>query len=282
MKPPSNVKTPAQYIASLPADRAKTIATVRALVNKHIPRGYDECLVWGTIGWTIPLSRYPDTYNKQPICYVALSSQKNYCSLYLMGAFWSASQLEQLKAAFKAAGKKLDMGKCCVHFESPDDLPLEAIGKLISAISSEKWIEMYEQSRLLTKAGQAQKAKQGAPSAQQGGRQARRHKASAVNFSSMTRRYLATTTFSIAVAGALAIAACSSERQGDARRRTVPTSPSVASTCCVSRIPFQAITSATATRPRSTNRMPVSADRASTRDRSELLKRALKNSTGLV
>ena len=159
MKPPSNVKTPAQYIASLPADRAKTIATVRALVNKHIPRGYDECLVWGTIGWTIPLSRYPDTYNKQPICYVALSSQKNYCSLYLMGAFWSASQLEQLKAAFKAAGKKLDMGKCCVHFESPDDLPLEAIGKLISAISSEKWIEMYEQSRLMTKAGQAQMAK---------------------------------------------------------------------------------------------------------------------------
>jgi hypothetical protein len=56
------------------------------------------------------------------------------------------------------------MGKCCVHFESPDDLPLEAIGKLISAISSEKWIEMYEQSRLMTKAGQAQKAKQGATS----------------------------------------------------------------------------------------------------------------------
>ena len=82
-----------------------------------------------------------------------------------MGAFWSASQLEQLKAAFAAAGKKLDMGKCCVHFESPDDLPLEAIGKLISAISSEKWIEIYEQSRLKTKAGQAKKAKQDAPSA---------------------------------------------------------------------------------------------------------------------
>jgi hypothetical protein len=57
------------------------------------------------------------------------------------------------------------MGKCCVHFESPDDLPLEAIGKLISAISSEKWIEMYEQTRLRTKAGQAQRARQRAPSA---------------------------------------------------------------------------------------------------------------------
>ena len=165
MKPQSNVKTPAQYIASLPADRAKTIVTVRALVNKHIPRGYDECIVWGTIGWTIPLSRYPDTYNQQPITYVALAAQKNFSTLYLMGAFWSASQLEQLKAAFKAAGKKLDMGKCCVHFESPDDLPLEAIGKLISGISSEKWIEMYEQSRSMTKAGQAKMAKQGAQSA---------------------------------------------------------------------------------------------------------------------
>ena len=157
MKPAANIKTPAQYIASLPADRAKTITTVRALVNKHIPRGYEEGIVWGTIGWSIPLSRYPDTYNGQAICYVALSSQKNYCSLYLMGAytFGSASQLGPLKAAFKAAGKKLDMGKSCVHFQTPDDLPLAAIGKLISAISSEKWIEIYEQSRLKTKAGQA-------------------------------------------------------------------------------------------------------------------------------
>ena len=165
MKPPPSIKTPEQYIASLPGDRAKTITTVRALINRHVSRGFEECLVWGTIGWTIPLSRYPDTYNQQPICYVALSSQKNFYSLYLMGAFWSESHLEQLKAAFKAAGKKLDMGKCCVHFQSPDDLPLEAIGELISSISSEKWIEMYEQSRLKTKAGQAQMAKRGVPSA---------------------------------------------------------------------------------------------------------------------
>ena len=165
MKPPANIKTPAQYIDSLPADRAKTIATVRALVNKHSPRGYDECIIWGTIGWTVPLSRYPDTYNKQPLTYVALSSQKNYCSLYMMSAYMGSTQLEQLQAAFKAADKKLNMGKCCVNFLTPDDLPLEAIGTLISAISTGKWIEIYEQSRLLTKAGQAKAAKQRTPSA---------------------------------------------------------------------------------------------------------------------
>jgi hypothetical protein len=167
MKPPSHVKTPVQYIASLPADRAKTIATVRALVNKHIPRGYEECVVWGTIGWAIPLSRYPDTANKQPLCYVALASHKNYCTLYLFGAYTpgNGSQLEQLKAAFQSAGKKLDMGKCCVHFQSPDDLPLEAIARLISAIPSEEWIAIYEQSRSRTKGGQARRAKQRAPAA---------------------------------------------------------------------------------------------------------------------
>jgi hypothetical protein len=165
MKPASTVKTPAQYIASLPADRAKAITAVRAVVNKHMPRGFDECLIWGTIGWAIPLSRYPDTHNKQPICYVALSSQKNYCVLYLMAASTSANELTQLKAAFKAAGKKLVMGKCCVQFRSPDDLPLEAIGKLIAATSSEKWIESYEQSRLKTKSGRAQVARQGATTA---------------------------------------------------------------------------------------------------------------------
>jgi len=66
-------------------------------------------------------------------------------------------------------------------------LPLEAIGKLISAISSEKWIEMYEQSRLMTKAGQAD-GEARRPIGEQDGRQAQRHKASAVNFPSMTRR----------------------------------------------------------------------------------------------
>jgi hypothetical protein len=171
MKPPSNVKTPEQYIASLPAERAKMIATMRAFVNKHIPRGYDECLVWGTIGWAIPLSRYPDTHNRQPILYVALSSQKNYCVLYLFGPPESASQLAELKAAFKAAGKKLNMGKCCVNFQSPDDLPLEAIGKLISAISSEKWIEIYEQSRWMTKVGR--KAKQRVTASENSGKVAR-------------------------------------------------------------------------------------------------------------
>lgn len=164
MKPPPTIKTPAQYLAWLPADRAKTVAALRTFISKHIPRGFEEGMAWGTIGWTIPLSRYPDTHNKLPLYYVGLSSQKNYCALYLMGPYWSADQRKQLEAAFKAAGKKLDMGGGCLRFKTLDDLPLEPIGKLIAANSSEKWIELYEQTRAKTKMGQA-KAKRSAASA---------------------------------------------------------------------------------------------------------------------
>jgi hypothetical protein len=159
MKPAPNVKTAAEYVASLPPDRRKAITTVRNLVRDNLPGGYRESFGWGMIMWGIPLSRYPNTYNKQPLCYVALASQKNYCSLYLMGCYGDAGQLAELTRAFANAGKKLDMGKSCVHFQQADDLPLAAIGKLIASISVEKWIEVYERSRLMTKAGKAKAAK---------------------------------------------------------------------------------------------------------------------------
>jgi hypothetical protein len=159
MKPAPGVKTPSEYVASLPPDRRKEIAAVRAMVRKHIPKGYEEAFMWGMIGWGIPLSRYPDTYNKQPLCYVALASQKNFCSLYLMGCYGNSAQLAELRRAFADMGKKLDMGKSCIHFQQADDLPLAAIGRLIAAFSAEKWIAIYERSRLLTKAGKAKAAK---------------------------------------------------------------------------------------------------------------------------
>jgi hypothetical protein len=159
MKAAPGITTPTQYVASLPADRRREIAAVRTMVQQHMPNGYEERLLWGMIMWGIPLSRFPDTYNKQPLCYVALAAQKNYSSLYLMGCYGDTGQLAALKQAFAAAGKKLDMGKSCVHFKVASDLPLAAIGKLIAAVTPEQWIEIYRESRKHTKAGKAAAAK---------------------------------------------------------------------------------------------------------------------------
>jgi hypothetical protein len=140
-------KTADDYIAALSDGRRQAIADVRTLVNKHLPAGFTEQMMAGMISYVVPLERLPKTYNGHPLIYVALAAQKNYCSLYLMSAYGSKKHETALRDAFKVAGKKLDMGKSCIHFRSIDDLPVKALGQLIASISVDKWIEIYQASR---------------------------------------------------------------------------------------------------------------------------------------
>lgn len=39
---------------------------------------------------------------------------------------------------------KLDMGKSCIRFKKTDAIPYELIGKLVTKITPETWIETYE------------------------------------------------------------------------------------------------------------------------------------------
>jgi len=145
--PGNDAVSVADYLASLPPERRAVVAKVRDLVNVNLPAGYAETMAFGMIGWGVPLSRYPDTYNRQPLGYVALAAQKNGYSLYLMGVYAIAEQERKLRAAAAAAGKKLDMGKSCLRFKKPEDLPLEAIGELIADVGVDDYIAVYEASR---------------------------------------------------------------------------------------------------------------------------------------
>ncbi|HXJ70678.1 MAG TPA: DUF1801 domain-containing protein [Verrucomicrobiae bacterium] len=135
-------KTVAEYIASLPEDRRGAIKTVRAVVKKNLPAGYKEGMDYGFIGWTVPLSVYPDTYNGQPLCYAALANQKNHMALYLMAAYAEGPIKQRLVKGFRAAGKKLDMGKSCIRFKSLDDLPLDVIAEVAAALPMKKYVDI--------------------------------------------------------------------------------------------------------------------------------------------
>ena len=69
--------TPTEYLASLPPERRAVIANVRAVVRKHLPKGYVETMNGEMLSYEIPLRVFPDTYNKQPLMYMALAAQKN-------------------------------------------------------------------------------------------------------------------------------------------------------------------------------------------------------------
>ena len=143
----SAATTVADYLASLPAERRAEIEPVLETVRRHLPEGYEEAMAYGMIGWGIPLSRYPKTYNKQPLAYVALAAQKNHNALYLMGAYADPRQSKRLERAFADAGKTMDCGKSCLRFKRAADLPLEAIGEILEATPPETMIALYEASR---------------------------------------------------------------------------------------------------------------------------------------
>jgi hypothetical protein len=147
----SKAKTPAAYLRELPADRKKAIAAVRAVILKNLPKGYEETVGFGMLAYVIPLKRYPDTYNGLPLGVVALASQKQHMSLYLMCAYGDPATKAWFVSAWKKAGKKLDMGKSCVRFKSLDDLALGVVGQVVARVPVDKYIEVYEKARTGTK-----------------------------------------------------------------------------------------------------------------------------------
>jgi len=146
----SSAVTVDAYIDGLPEDRRPVVKKLRALLKRRVPKGYREAMGYGLICYSIPLERFPDTYNGQPLCYAALASQKGHLSLYLMCAYGDAALRKKLEDGFRKAGKKLNMGKSCIRFRSLDELPLDVIGDIVSAVPPEKYLEIYARSRAHT------------------------------------------------------------------------------------------------------------------------------------
>ncbi|CAN5662806.1 DUF1801 domain-containing protein [soil metagenome] len=136
-----------EYLAELPPDRAEVIRTVRNTILGRLPAGYEETMNWGMICYEIPLERYPDTYNGQPLGVLALAAQARHYALYLNAAYTSPELMDRLRAAYAAAGIKFDMGKSCLRFRNLAGLDLDAVGDIVASVPPERYIELYEASR---------------------------------------------------------------------------------------------------------------------------------------
>lgn len=148
-----------QYLDELPADRRHALDTVRKVVLDNLPEGYEEGMLFGMIGYYVPLSRHPDTYNGQPLQYAALASQKNYMVLYMTHIWTDPAMEEWFKAAYRRTGKKLDMGKSCLRFRKLDDLGLDVIGEAITKTPPDGLIAIYDDARKRKVAGRPRKVK---------------------------------------------------------------------------------------------------------------------------
>ncbi|MBT8191847.1 MAG: DUF1801 domain-containing protein [Acidimicrobiia bacterium] len=143
----SDATTVAGYLAALEPDRREAIETVRATILANLPEGYEEAMNWGMITYQVPLDRFPDTYNGEPLMYAALASQKNHMAVYLTAVYADEETREEFVAAYRDTGKRMDMGKSCVRFKKLDDLPLELIGTTIAEVDVDTFVTETEAAR---------------------------------------------------------------------------------------------------------------------------------------
>ena len=135
------------YLKELPEDRREALGAVRKTILKSLPKGYEEGMQYGMIGYYIPHRLYPAGYHcnpEEPVPFANLASQKNHMAIYLMCIYSDPDHMAWFVDAWKATGKKLDMGKACIRFKKLEDLPLNIIGQAIKKVPVKKFLTFYE------------------------------------------------------------------------------------------------------------------------------------------
>jgi hypothetical protein len=140
-------RTVDEYLGRLPVEQQDVIATIRDVILRNLPKGFQESMTWGVPTYEVPLERYPDTYNGKPLGYAALAVKKNYYTIHLMSVYADPQLLEWLQSEFKRRGKKLDIGKACLRFKRLDDLPLDVMGEIISKTTLDDYVARIEAGR---------------------------------------------------------------------------------------------------------------------------------------
>lgn len=144
----SKASTPDEYYAELPDDRREAMIKLRKVIKKNLPKGFQEVMNYGMPGYVVPHKIYPAGYHcdpKLPLPFLGLASQKNSINFYHMGIYADPKLLKWFTSEFpKHSKKKLDMGKSCVRFKKPEDIPYDLIGELVSKMSPQDWIKLYE------------------------------------------------------------------------------------------------------------------------------------------
>lgn len=140
--------SPEDYISQVPEDRKGALKKLRKTIKDNLPKGFEEGIQYGMIGYYVPHSIYPDGYHctpTDPLPFMSFASQKNSINLYHSGIYavpeihnWFVSEYP------KYSKRKLDMGKSCVRFKKTEDIPFDLIAELCTKLSVEEWIKIYE------------------------------------------------------------------------------------------------------------------------------------------
>lgn len=144
----ANGNTVAEILANLPEDRKEPFTKLHETIVKNLPKGFESGISYGMIGYVVPHTLYPAGYHckpSEPLPFASLASQKASINFYHMGIYSNPELLEWFIAEYpKHSSQKLDMGKSCIRFKKPEHIPYALIGELMTKMSVDEWITLYE------------------------------------------------------------------------------------------------------------------------------------------
>ena len=136
------------YLSKVPEERKEAFTKLFETISKNLPKGFQTNLSYGMIGWSVPLETFPAGYHCSPgtpLPFINLASQKNFIALYHMGIYANDELLNWFVEEYpKHSNRKLDMGKSCIRFKKPDEIPFELIAELSKRMTPKDWISIYE------------------------------------------------------------------------------------------------------------------------------------------
>jgi hypothetical protein len=135
-------------LKNVPADRAEAFKELHQTILKNLPKGFESGMSYGGLGYVVPHSIYPAGYHckpSEPLPFAGIASQKNSINFYHMGIYANPELLDWFVNEYpKHSKQKLDMGKSCIRFKKPEDIPYKLIGQLMKKMSVKQWIDTYE------------------------------------------------------------------------------------------------------------------------------------------
>lgn len=144
----STAATVPAYLKELPDERRAAVKKLRKTIKDNLPPGFKELMGYGMPSYVVPHRLYPAGYHcnpKLPLPFLSFASQKRFVGLYHMGIYADPKLLAWFQAQWpKHVDTKLDMGKSCVRFQKPDEIPFALVGELCQRMTPAAWIQRYE------------------------------------------------------------------------------------------------------------------------------------------
>lgn len=138
-----------EYLTEIPAERKTAFEKLRNVILENLPDGFEERMGGGMINFVVPHSIFPAGYHCDPksaLPFLGLASQKNFIAVYHMGMYMNPELLDWFVAEYPKYSKiKLNMGKSCIRFKKPENIPFDLMAELFRKMTVQEYIDTYQE-----------------------------------------------------------------------------------------------------------------------------------------